>query len=199
MAEDLVLDIDFNITKAEAKTNKLKREFEDSKRKAEKIKNTIESLTEQLEIEKAKQAEIREIIKEQVKEADELARKIEKVESGNATIEEVIDLGNIDTAKAKLAEMESEIQKTSENLKKHTIRKKRQRPKFKSKIMLLQGKTDKPLLSVKKLPLPQRKRINFRKHLKRVRNRLKKWQKSWTTRCLRPCVLDTYQSVYSTS
>lgn len=118
MAEDLVLGIDFNITKAEAKTNKLKREFEDSKRKDEEIKNTIESLTEQLEIEKAKQAEIREIIKEQVKEADELARKIEKVESGNATIEEVIDLGNIDTAKAKLAEMENEIQKNERELEK---------------------------------------------------------------------------------
>lgn len=113
-----MLGIDFNITKAEAKTNKLKREFEESKRKAEEIKNTIESLTEQLEIEKAKQAEIREIIKEQVKEADELARKIEKVESGNATIEEVIDLGNIDTAKTKLAEMESEIQKNERELEK---------------------------------------------------------------------------------
>lgn len=118
MAEDLVLDIDFNITKAEAKTNKLKREFEESKRNVEEIKNSIKDLTEQLELEKGKQAEIREIIKEQVKEADELARKIEKVESGNATIEEVIDLGNIDSAKQKLAEMESEIQKNERELEK---------------------------------------------------------------------------------
>lgn len=112
MAEaEFVLKPDFDITKAEAKINKLKREFEDSKRKAAEIKNTIKDLTEELELEKGKQVEIREVNQEQVKAAAELDRMIAKVESGNATTQEVIDLGNIDTAKAKLAEMENKIQR----------------------------------------------------------------------------------------
>lgn len=118
MAEELVLDVDWNITKAEAKARKLNREFEQSKQKASEIKKNIDELNDSLDKEKAKQKELREIIKEQVKEAAELDRMIEKVESGNATIEEVIDLGSLDAAKAKLAEMEKEIQKNEQEFKK---------------------------------------------------------------------------------
>lgn len=57
MTEELVLDIDYNITKAEAKTNKLNREFEISKQKVKNIQKEIDNTGKELAecVEKQKQ------------------------------------------------------------------------------------------------------------------------------------------------
>lgn len=108
---DLVLDVDYNITRAEAKQQKLNREFELSQRKTENIKNKIEELNKTLEEEKNKQNEIREQIVEQTKEAALLERQIEKIKNGNGAMQEIIDLGSLDEASIKLKKMVSDIQK----------------------------------------------------------------------------------------
>lgn len=58
MAEQgLIIDVDYNITKAEAKANKLNREFDISKQKAENIKKEIQALNDELERSKVKEQE----------------------------------------------------------------------------------------------------------------------------------------------
>ena len=58
MAEDLILDVDFNITKAEAKQKKLNSEFELSKRKIEDIKKSVQQTTDCIEQSKQKQKQL---------------------------------------------------------------------------------------------------------------------------------------------
>lgn len=57
MAEDLILDIDFDITKAEAKQRKLQREFDQSVEKTRLIKEQISAISEKIEESKLKQAD----------------------------------------------------------------------------------------------------------------------------------------------
>ncbi|MBQ7800297.1 MAG: hypothetical protein IJ370_07365, partial [Oscillospiraceae bacterium] len=66
-----------------------------------------------LDDEKAKQADLIEQMKEQNKEAGKLAAAIDKVKSGTATSQEVIDLGSLSTAEAKLEEMTKAAQRTN--------------------------------------------------------------------------------------
>ena len=110
---DLVLDIDWDITKAEAKQRKLNREFDISQRKAGLIKDKIDELNSALDDEKTKQSDLIEQMREQNKEAGKLAAAIDKVKSGTATPQEVIDLGSISEAETKLEEMTKAAQRTN--------------------------------------------------------------------------------------
>lgn len=107
--EGMIIDVDYNITKAEAKQRKLNREMDVSTQKAENISSKIKELNSSLEEEKNKQKEIRDQISEQTEEAAKLARQLDKVKSGNASMQEIINLGSINTAEAKLNQMEKEI------------------------------------------------------------------------------------------
>lgn len=107
--------MDYDITKAEAKQNKLNREFNLSQQEANLIKEKIKQTTNALENERKKQVEIRNEIKAQTAEAAKLDRQIEKIKSGNATILEVANFGSINEAETKLREMESNI-KSNEKL-----------------------------------------------------------------------------------
>ena len=113
-SEGVVLSMDWDISKAEAKQRKLNRDMDISVQKAENIKNKIEELNVSLEDEKNKQKEIRNQIAAQTKEAAMLERQIEKIKSGNATTQEIINLGNLDAAEAKLKEMNASIKKKEE-------------------------------------------------------------------------------------
>lgn len=57
MAEDLILDVNFDITKAEAKQRKLQREFDQSVEKTRLIKEQISAISEKIEKSKQKQAD----------------------------------------------------------------------------------------------------------------------------------------------
>lgn len=110
---DLVLDVDWDITKAEAKQRKLNREFDESQRKAGLIKDKINELNSALDDEKMKQKEIKGELEDQNKEMQKFAAQVDKVKSGNATIQEVIDLGPLDAAENKLSEMQTAIEKNN--------------------------------------------------------------------------------------
>lgn len=107
--EGMIIDIDYNITEAEAKQKKLNRAMDISTQKAENISSKIEELNSSLEEEKNKQKEIRDQISEQTEEAAKLARQLDKVKSGNASMQEIINLGSVNTAEAKLNQMVKEI------------------------------------------------------------------------------------------
>lgn len=108
---DLVLKPDFDITEAEAKINKLNRRYDDSIKKVGLIEEKVKNLNSSLEDEKNRQKEIRNEIAMQTEEAAKLSKQIDKVKNGNATMQEIMDLGSIETAKTKLAEMENSIKK----------------------------------------------------------------------------------------
>lgn len=55
--EGLIIDVDYNITKAEAKANKLNRQLDDSRLKAENIKKEIQAFNDELERSKVKEQE----------------------------------------------------------------------------------------------------------------------------------------------
>lgn len=57
MAEDVILDVNFDITKAEAKQRKLQREFDQSVEKTRLIKEQISAISEKIEKSKQKQAD----------------------------------------------------------------------------------------------------------------------------------------------
>lgn len=73
MAEDFVLDIDWNISKAEAKQKKLSREFEESKAKAANIKkemaDTADNIQKSTEKLKLLKSELEEISKSNLKKS----------------------------------------------------------------------------------------------------------------------------------
>ena len=55
--QGLIIDVDYNITKAEVKSNKLNRQLDISKQKAENIKKEIQALNDELERSKVKEQE----------------------------------------------------------------------------------------------------------------------------------------------
>ncbi len=79
MAEELVLNTDFNITKAEAKINKLNRQFEESKRKAKEIAAKIGDLEE-------KKKSINFTVNIEQKSFDNAVAKLERLESQKLSI-----------------------------------------------------------------------------------------------------------------
>lgn len=70
MAEDLILDIDFDITKAEAKQRKLQREFDQSVEKTRLIKEQISAISEKIEKSKQKQADYNVVLDDTSKKLD---------------------------------------------------------------------------------------------------------------------------------
>lgn len=70
MAEDLILDIDFDITKAEAKQRKLQREFDQSVEKTRLIKEQISAISENIEKSKQKQADYDVVLDDTSKKLD---------------------------------------------------------------------------------------------------------------------------------
>lgn len=112
---DLILDMDYNITKAEAKQNKLNREFEISQKEANLIKDAIKKTTIALGDEQKKQASIRNEIRGQVAEMAKLEATLDKIKSGKASADEVINFGSIADAESRLNEMENSI-KTNHSL-----------------------------------------------------------------------------------
>lgn len=119
---DMILGIDWDITKAEAKQRKLNREFDESQKKANLIGKNIEKLKEELVAEERLQKEIKDTLKEQVREAAELEEKISKVKNGTATISETMDLGPLNAAEEKLKGMENAIKNGYKELDKSNSR-----------------------------------------------------------------------------
>lgn len=110
---DLVLDVDWDISKAEAKQRKLNREFDESQKKAGLIKDKIEDLNSALDDERAKQKEIKDVYKEQEAELRKLSAQLDRVKSGKGSYQDYKDIGSIEDAESKLSEMQSAIEKTN--------------------------------------------------------------------------------------
>lgn len=119
--QGLIIDVDYNITKAEAKANKLNRAFELSKQKAENIKKEIQALNDELERSKAREQEYTseaeklhqraiqyqndqlqlsdEQLKIERKRYDELAKLIDKEQDYQRNKEKAINSENINLEK----------------------------------------------------------------------------------------------------
>ena len=107
---DLILDMDYDIRKAEAKQRKLQAEFEQSKKAAENIKREIEKLNQKSEAEKETQLTIKNTIKEQEAEVKKLSAQIEKMENHtDGSIYDFMDTGGLGIAKERLKEIEDKI------------------------------------------------------------------------------------------
>lgn len=113
MANELILDVDWNITKAEAKQREMNRKLDESQLKVENTKKKIDELNSALDEERAKQEEIKDEVRAQVEEMKKLEAQVEKVKNGTATVEEIVDLGSLDAAENKLSEMQAAIEKNN--------------------------------------------------------------------------------------
>lgn len=116
---DLILDMDYDIRKAEAKQRKLQAEFEQSKKAAENIKREIEKLNQKSEAEKETQLTIKNTIKEQEAEVKKLSAQIEKMENHtDGSIYDFMDTGGLGIAKERLKEIEDKIKSENKELEK---------------------------------------------------------------------------------
>ncbi len=95
MAEELVLNVDFDISEAEAKQRKLNAQWEQQKYKIDEIKKKIADTTTEMQALKEKQAEMREEEQRAVSKAAELEKIIERINSGKVSPQEYINLGGI--------------------------------------------------------------------------------------------------------
>lgn len=111
---DLVLEVDWDITEAEAKQRKLNRLFEESKAKEELIRKEAERINGQIEAEKQKQIEIINARKEQLRIIAETERKLSLINSGKATPSELITWGGKATVESQLATQEKELEALDE-------------------------------------------------------------------------------------
>lgn len=111
---DLVLEVDWDITEAEAKQRKLNRLFEESKAKEELIRKEAERINGQIEAEKQKQIEIINARKEQLRITKETERKLSLINSGKATPSELITWGGKATVESQLATQEKELESLDE-------------------------------------------------------------------------------------
>lgn len=115
MAEaDLVLDADWDISKAQAKARKLQREFDEAKREAGLISDKIKDLNSALDDEKQKQTAIKLEIRDQLAEMEKLERAVEKIKSGKAAPEDFANIGSLEQAEAQLEEMQIAIEKNNQ-------------------------------------------------------------------------------------
>lgn len=121
--EGLIIDVDYNITKAEAKTNKLNRAFELAKQKAANIKKEIQALNDEIERSKIKEQEytaeaerLRQRAHEYIKGDLDLSDEQVKIERKRR--EELEKL--IDKEQAFQREKEKSIDRQNLNLKKQT-------------------------------------------------------------------------------
>lgn len=83
MAEDFVLGVDFNITKAQAKAQKLQREFEISKQKAAGIKTKIDELGDSLSNSKRDKFFAEKALERAEKKVGELKTKLQTLDVNN--------------------------------------------------------------------------------------------------------------------
>lgn len=93
MANDLILDIDFDISEAEAKQRKLNAQWEQQKVKIENMKKSIADANSAIDKMKAEQQATAEEFKKTNAEAIRLGEIVDKINSGKASIQEIIDVG----------------------------------------------------------------------------------------------------------
>lgn len=115
---DLVLDVDWDISEAEAKQRKLNRLWEESKSKEELIRKEAERISGQIEAEKQKQIEINNARKEQLRITKETERKLSLINSGKATPDQLISWGGKTSVESQLAAQENELKALDEARKK---------------------------------------------------------------------------------
>ena len=92
---DIQFSVDWDITKAEAKQNKLQREFEESEAKLKNLADQHKKTLDLIEAEKKKQADITEEIKKQDAAVEELNRKQALIQSGKATAAQQMKWGSV--------------------------------------------------------------------------------------------------------
>lgn len=114
----LIIPVDFDTVKAEAKQRKLNREMENSKIKAENITKNIKELNSELEKEKNAQADIKDKLKAQLEESKQLEKHIENLKQGTASVADTMEFGGLNAANQKLTEIENSIKKTEQELEK---------------------------------------------------------------------------------
>lgn len=122
---DFVLDIDYNITKAQAKQQKLDAQLLTSKNKVKELKNKITEATAEIEKLKETQSDLSEDYKNAVNEAYRLETVIDRINSGKASIQEIIDAGGLDNVTSqynaqieKIKSINLQYEKTEHNIKK---------------------------------------------------------------------------------
>lgn len=115
---DLILDVDWDISEAEAKQRKLNRLWEESKSKEELIRKEAERINGQIEAEKQKQIEINNARKEQLRIAKGTERKLSLIKSGKATPDQLISWGGKTSVESQLAAQENELKTLDEARKK---------------------------------------------------------------------------------
>lgn len=115
---DLILDVDWDISEAEAKQRKLNRLWEESKSKEELIRKEAERINGQIEAEKQKQIEINNARKEQLRIAKETERKLSLINNGKATPDQLISWGGKTSVESQLAAQENELKTLDEARKK---------------------------------------------------------------------------------
>lgn len=96
MADDLILNVDFDISEAEAKQRKLNAQWEKQKVKIENMKKSISDANGAIEDMKAQQAAATEKMKEANAEAERLKGIIDQMTSFEAPIEQWMEFGSID-------------------------------------------------------------------------------------------------------
>lgn len=104
MAEELVLDVDFDISEAEAKQRKLNAQWEQQKYKIDEIKKKISDTTAEVQALKEKQAALRDEEQKTVEKAAELEKIIERINTGKVSPQEYIDLGGIENVSNQYSE-----------------------------------------------------------------------------------------------
>lgn len=104
MANDLILDIDFDISEAEAKQRKLNAQWEQQKLKIENMKKSISDANAEIERMKAEQQATAEEFKKTNAEAIRLGEIVDKINSGKASIQEIIDVGGAENVTKKYQE-----------------------------------------------------------------------------------------------
>lgn len=95
MANDLILDIDFDISEAEAKQRKLNAQWEQQKVKIENMKKSLSNANSAIEQMKAEQQAAAEEFKKTNAEAIRLGEIVDKINSGKASTQEIIDVGGV--------------------------------------------------------------------------------------------------------
>lgn len=105
---DLILDVDWDISEAEAKQRKLNRLWEESKSKEELIRKEAERIQGLIEVEKEKQLEITDARKEQLRLSKETEKKLALINSGKATPDQLISWGGKASVESQLATQQKE-------------------------------------------------------------------------------------------
>lgn len=111
---DLILNVDWDITEAEAKQRKLNRLWEESKAKEELIRKEAERIKAQIESEKQKQIEINEARKEQLRIIEETEKKLSLINNGKATPDQLMTWGGKSSVEAQLTAQEKELKTLNE-------------------------------------------------------------------------------------